>query len=240
MLQGPRAQVDRKLYKSNMQAALSRYPNLDIRAGSVFDLVFQHSGNAGPDGTRWGKIGGVKLGEYTRFCLYTYLIGSLIWRIDSGEVISCSQVIICTGTFLGGEIHIGPKRIPAGRINEAPSIGLSASLNAAGFRLSRLQTGTPARLDARTIDFSNPIFEVQPGDPRPSPFSFMNTSVDNAVSSTDLYYGKDDLLTELLRIIKSAAIKHILHPKHIKLYAITYTARYIYKKLRKGRDTARH
>ena len=98
---------------------------------------------------------------------------------DSGEVITCSQVVICTGTFLSGEIHIGMKRFPAGRMNEAPSVGLSASLNAAGFRLGRLQTGTPARLAKDSIDFSNLV--VQKGDKEPLPFSFMNDTVANAV-----------------------------------------------------------
>ncbi|KAI0738211.1 glucose-inhibited division protein A subfamily [Daedaleopsis nitida] len=152
----PRAQVDRKLYRKHMQSALNSCRNLDIRAGSVFDLVLSPPPpSAGPSRA---EIRGVKL--------------------DSGEVISCSQVVICTGTFLSGEIHIGMKRFPAGRMNEAPSVGLSASLNAAGFRLGRLQTGTPARLAMDSIDFSR--LEVQRGDEDPWPFSFMNDRVSNA------------------------------------------------------------
>ncbi|KAH9851003.1 glucose-inhibited division protein A subfamily [Lenzites betulinus] len=159
----PRAQVDRKLYKRHMQEALNRYPNLDIRSGSVFDLVL------GPppmehDFVR-SEVKGVKL--------------------DSGEVINCSQVVICTGTFLSGEIHIGRKRFPAGRMNEAPSVGLSASLNAAGFRLGRLQTGTPARLAKDSIDFSKLV--VQEGDRSPMPFSFMNDTVENAENQISCY-----------------------------------------------------
>ncbi|KAJ7027535.1 mitochondrial translation optimization protein [Mycena alexandri] len=149
---GPRGQMDRKLYKKYMQSAILEQPNLDVRAGSVFDLVFDYS-----QPNHWGKISGVKL--------------------DSGEIIGCSQVVVCTGTFLSGEIHIGLKRFPAGRINEAPSIGLSASLNSAGFKLGRLQTGTPARLDGETIDFTG--MTRQDGDAAPLPFSFMNTSVAN-------------------------------------------------------------
>lgn len=117
--------------------------------------------------------------------------------IETGDVIPCSQVVICTGTFLSGEIHIGAcsdlqctsgtndipgmKRFPAGRINEAPAIGLSASLRAAGFQLGRLQTGTPARLDKNTIDFSR--LGNQKGDNPPHPFSFLNHKVDNEVRS---------------------------------------------------------
>lgn len=72
------------------------------------------------------------------------------------------------------------KRFPAGRLGDAPSIGLSASLNSAGFKLGRLQTGTPARLDRNTIDFRG--MEKQVGDASPTPFSFLNDVVDNAVS----------------------------------------------------------
>ncbi|KAJ3999415.1 glucose inhibited division protein A-domain-containing protein [Lentinula boryana] len=154
---GPRAQIDRKLYKQHMQTALADYPNLDIRSGSVFDLTFNHEGVAN---NKWGNISGV--------------------RLDTGAVVDCTQVVICTGTFLSGEIHIGLKRFPAGRINEAPSLGLSASLNAAGFKLRRLQTGTPARLDGKTIDFTN--LDRQDGDVSPSPFSFLNNTVDNVAN----------------------------------------------------------
>lgn len=73
----------------------------------------------------------------------------------------------------------GMKRFPAGRLNDAPSLGLSASLAAAGFKLGRLQTGTPARLDGNTIDFSG--MAKQEGDETPSPFSYLNRRVDNAV-----------------------------------------------------------
>jgi tRNA uridine 5-carboxymethylaminomethyl modification enzyme len=74
---------------------------------------------------------------------------------------------------------VGMRRIPAGRIGEAPSIGLSASLHTAGFKLGRLQTGTPARLDKHTIDFSQ--MERQDGDQTPQPFSFIHREVDHAV-----------------------------------------------------------
>ncbi|KAF8198337.1 mitochondrial translation optimization protein [Mycena galopus ATCC 62051] len=160
---GPRAQMDRKLYKQHMQKAILEQPNLDVRSGSVFDLVFDHSQPLAPN--QWGNISGVKL--------------------ESGEIIGCSQVVVCTGTFLSGEIHIGLNRFPAGRIDEAPSLGLSASLNSAGFKLGRLQTGTPARLDGKTIDFTG--MARQEGDRPPSPFSYMNTSVDNADNQIPCY-----------------------------------------------------
>ncbi|PCH34857.1 GIDA-domain-containing protein [Wolfiporia cocos MD-104 SS10] len=155
---GPRAQVDRKLYKKHMQEALHGYPNLDIKAASVFDLILNNSSEVASDKSPWGVVGGI--------------------RLDSGETIRCSQVVICTGTFLSGEIHIGMKTFPAGRMSEAPSVGLSASLKSAGFQLGRLQTGTPARLIKDTINFDGLL--QQKGDIVPYPFSFMNTEVMNA------------------------------------------------------------
>lgn len=98
---------------------------------------------------------------------------------ESGEIVRCSQAVICTGTFLSGEIHIGMKTFPAGRMGEDPSVGLSGSLRSAGFKLGRLQTGTPARLRLQSINFNHPSFEKQPGDEKPRPFSYMNKSVDN-------------------------------------------------------------
>ncbi|KAJ7982829.1 mitochondrial translation optimization protein [Mycena polygramma] len=168
---GPRAQMDRKLYKKHMQNAILEQANLVVRAGSVFDLVFDHSQPLAPN--QWGKISGVKL--------------------ESGEIIGCSQVVVCTGTFLSGEIHIGLKRFPAGRLNEAPSVGLSASLNSAGFQLGRLQTGTPARLDGKTIDFTG--METQDGDVPPLPFSYLNTVVDNADRQIPCYQTATTLAT---------------------------------------------
>lgn len=79
----------------------------------------------------------------------------------------------------GFTFALGMKRFPAGRLGDHPSIGLSASLNAAGFSIGRLQTGTPARLDRRTIDFTNLVAQL--GDIYPSPFSFLHDKVDNAV-----------------------------------------------------------
>lgn len=94
----------------------------------------------------------------------------------------CSQAVICTGTFLSGEIHIGMKTFPAGRMGEDPSVGLSGSLRAAGFKLGRLQTGTPARLRVSSVNFKHPHLEEQSGDVDPHPFSYLNKTVDNAVS----------------------------------------------------------
>jgi tRNA uridine 5-carboxymethylaminomethyl modification enzyme len=152
---GPRAQIDRDLYKRYMSEELASTKNLSIVEGKVADIVLSREGIENTPGAQ-GKIVGV--------------------RLESGEVISTGRVVITTGTFLGGEIHIGMDVFPSGRMGEAPTYGLSKSLREAGFQLGRLKTGTPPRLDGKTIDFS--ALEVQKGDSPPQPFSYLNKTVD--------------------------------------------------------------
>ncbi|KAK0711151.1 glucose inhibited division protein A-domain-containing protein [Lasiosphaeris hirsuta] len=150
---GPRAQIDRALYKKHMRAELESYPNLSIVLGSVSDIVVSESDD--PSSEAKTKITGV--------------------RLESGEVLPTSQVIITTGTFLSGEIHIGMECRPAGRIGEKATFGLSKSLKDAGFALGRLKTGTPPRLAKGSIKFD--ILDVQRGDEPPTPFSYLNEAV---------------------------------------------------------------
>jgi tRNA uridine 5-carboxymethylaminomethyl modification enzyme len=98
-------------------------------------------------------------------------------RLADGREISAGAVVLTTGTFLRGLIHIGEKQIPAGRVGEAPAMGLSKTLEAAGFALGRLKTGTPPRLDGRTIDWA--ALEMQPGDTPPEPFSVLTRRIEN-------------------------------------------------------------
>lgn len=149
---GPRAQIDRQLYKKHMLEELQAYPNLSIVPGSVADIIVSKED---VDGQLRSKITGV--------------------RLESGEVIPTSHVIITTGTFLGGEIHIGLESFPSGRMGEAATFGLSKSLKDAGFKLGRLKTGTPPRLAKKSINFD--ILDKQYGDDPPMPFSFMNDEV---------------------------------------------------------------
>jgi tRNA uridine 5-carboxymethylaminomethyl modification enzyme len=144
-VRGPRAQADRKLYRAAMQALLQEQPGLDIRAGSAEALLF--------DGAR--NVAGLTLA--------------------GGSEIAAGRVVLTTGTFLHGLIHIGERTIPAGRVGEAPAIGLAESLDRAGFALGRLKTGTPPRLDGKTIDWSG--LEAQPGDDPPPPFSFLTDRI---------------------------------------------------------------
>ena len=143
-VRGPRAQIDRKLYRQAMQAALAAQPNLDLIADAAEDLVVEHS-----------RVAGV--------------VGA------SGRTYRAGAVVLTTGTFLKGVIHLGEQRIPAGRVGEAPSIGLSDRLYALGLTMGRLKTGTPARLDGKTIAWDR--LEMQPGDEPPVPFSFLTDAI---------------------------------------------------------------
>lgn len=134
----------------HMREELEAYPNLSIILGSVSDIVTTDN-----TGEAKSKITGV--------------------RLETGEVMATSQVIITTGTFLSAEIHIGMKTWPAGRKGEAATFGLSKSLKDAGFQLGRLKTGTPPRLDKRTIKFDG--LQIQHGDDPPVPFSYLNNEV---------------------------------------------------------------
>lgn len=138
-VRGPRAQADRKLYRQAMQAVLAEQSDLDLVAGSVEDLVFDSV----------GTVSGVVLAD--------------------GRTLAAGAVVLTTGTFLNGLIHIGEEKRPAGRVGDAPSIGLAGTLHRLGLTLGRLKTGTPPRLDGRTIDWA--ALEEQKGDDPPVPFS---------------------------------------------------------------------
>lgn len=138
-VQGPRAQADRKLYREAMQDVLAEQENLEIKAAAVEDLLMDNA----------NAIRGVVTGD--------------------GEELLAPKVVLTTGTFLRGLIHLGDKKIPAGRVGDDAAYGLSATLDKFGFTLGRLKTGTPARLDSRTIDYSN--LGEQAGDAVPRPFS---------------------------------------------------------------------
>ena len=97
-------------------------------------------------------------------------------KLADGRELACGAVVLTTGTFLRGLIHIGERQIPAGRVDEAPAMGLSVALERFGFALGRLKTGTPPRLDGRTIDWA--ALQMQPGDDPAEPFSVMTARID--------------------------------------------------------------
>ena len=148
-VRGPRTQADRKLYREAVQSILGEYENLTLIEDGVEDLIVEPT----PDGK--GRVAGV--------------IG------QSGRTWKAGAVVVTTGTFLKGLIHIGEKRIPAGRVGEAPAIGLSDRLYGLGLQMGRLKTGTPARLNGKTIDWSD--LEMQEADAEPIPFSFLNDKI---------------------------------------------------------------
>jgi tRNA uridine 5-carboxymethylaminomethyl modification enzyme len=148
-VRGPRAQADRALYRAAMQDALHQIANLEIREAAAEDLILKD-----------GRVVGV--------------------RTADGQEIFAAAVVLTTGTFLNGLIHIGETQIPAGRMNvsdgvEPPSLGLSRTLYSFGLPMGRLKTGTPPRLDGRTIDWSS--LESQAGDDPPQPFSFLTRAI---------------------------------------------------------------
>jgi len=144
-VRGPRAQADRKFYRQAVSALLAETPGLEIAEGAAEDLLLD----------RDNRISGVLLSD--------------------GRQCATGCVVLTTGTFLNGLIHIGEEKTPAGRVGEKPSLGLSRTLARFGFALGRLKTGTPPRLDGRTIDWAG--LEIQPGDEPPSPFSFITDAI---------------------------------------------------------------
>ncbi|MEP3045312.1 MAG: tRNA uridine-5-carboxymethylaminomethyl(34) synthesis enzyme MnmG [Roseibium sp.] len=147
-VRGPRTQADRKLYREAMQREIEAVENLTVVEGEADKIRFDYEGE-----TR--SIAGLVLAD--------------------GRTISCGAIVLTSGTFLRGLIHIGDKKIPAGRSGEAPAMGLSQSLEEIGFDLGRLKTGTPARLDGRTIHWDK--LDEQPGDDDPIPFSAMTDKI---------------------------------------------------------------
>lgn len=130
--------------------------------------------------------------------------------LKDGRAISCGSVVLTTGTFLRGLIHIGDRKIPAGRVGEGPALGLSASLEDIGFALGRLKTGTPARLDGRTIDWAQ--LEEQPGDDEPVPFSTMTTAITTPQISCHITRTTD----ETHRIIRENLSRSAMYSGEIK------------------------
>ena len=123
---------------------------------------------------------------------------------ESGKKISCSKLILTTGTFLNGLIHIGDEKTPAGRFNEKPTTGLSEQLEKHDFKIGRLKTGTPPRLDSRSINYEN--LEDQKADSDPYFFSFLTTKNINKQVSCKMTYTNDKVHKIILKNIKLSAM----------------------------------
>src|SRR3989475_8895741 len=208
----PRAQCDKQAYRLKMREVLESQPNLKIKQAEVADLILEDKrvshlsgfclGGDFPDLTRTIREGHdfsraeqtgvvnaasaaeVQANDQRRTTNDAPRIARGI-RLRDGRTVGAQAVIITTGTFLNGLIHCGEQQYPAGRSGEAPAVLLGEALKNLGLRGCRLKTGTPPRLDGRTIDWSR--FQLQPGDPDPTPFSFRTKRVAHHDSQVPCY-----------------------------------------------------
>jgi len=177
----PRAQCDKQAYRLKMREVLESQPNLSIKQAEVSDVILgsfieAHSSFADPAEDAESTPNDQRLTTNDR-------ITGILLR--DGRRVSADAVIITTGTFLNGLIHCGEQQYPAGRSGEPAAVLLGESLKKLGLRGCRLKTGTPPRLDGRSIDWSR--FERQPGDVDPTPFSFRTRRVAHHDSQVPCY-----------------------------------------------------
>ncbi len=181
----PRAQCDKQLYRVKMREVLESQPGLHIRQAEVVDLVIddrdqrseirdqESETDASASGREQGNEGPDELAKAPRPMRPRRRVLGL--KLRDGRNLLAGATIITTGTFLNGLIHCGEERYPAGRSGEPASVLLGEALRALGLRTCRLKTGTPPRLDGRTIKWAQ--FEEQPGDADPTPFSFRTKKI---------------------------------------------------------------
>src|SRR5712671_872000 len=178
----PRAQCDKKQYRIRMREVLEGEPNLRILQAEVAQLVIEDSGPR--------RVTGVLLRD--------------------GRTVSSDAVIVTTGTFLNGLAHVGEMKYSCGRNGEAPSNLLGDQLRTLGLPWTRLKTGTPPRLDGRTIDWSR--FEAQPGDAVPTPFSFLTEKIEREQIKCYITYTSD----ETLQILRDSIARSPLYSGQIE------------------------
>lgn len=177
-VRGPRAQIDRKLYREAMQAELQNTENLTIIAAAVEDLILEGD--------------------------------TVVGTVDAqGVEYRSKAVVLTTGTFLRGIIHIGEKRMAAGRFGDEPANGLGQRLYDLKLDMGRLKTGTPARLDGKTINWD--ILEKQEGDAVPTPFSTLNAAIDRPQITCGITYTNADTH----RIIQERIMESAVYGGHL-------------------------
>ncbi len=186
----PRAQCDKQQYRVKMRQVLESQAGLYIKQAEVVDLLI----DIRPDGAR--RAHGLKLRD--------------------GRTVEAGAIVITTGTFLNGLIHCGEEQYPAGRSGEPPSVLLGESLKRLGLRGCRLKTGTPPRLDGRTIDWSR--FAEQPGDADPTPFSFRTTTLPQRQVSCHIAF----TTPETLRIIRENVSRSPMYSGQIQAIGPRY------------------
>ena len=165
----PRCQSDRALYSKKMREQLEKKNNLHFRQDNVVDVLTENDGN---------KVTGV--------------------RTQTGQAFEAQAVILTTGTFGNGLIHIGENQYGGGRSGERASVGISAALEKLGFEVGRLKTGTPPRIDGRSINYDK--LEIQYGDKDPQPFSFMTESLPSREEQLTCWVGyTNEVVHDMLR-----------------------------------------
>jgi len=186
----PRAQCDKQAYRLKMREVLESQANLKIKQAEVAELIVEGGLRTSDFGPRTSDLGPQpdNGGDFTENRelgtenSHHHVRGI---RLRDGRTVGAQAVIITTGTFLNGLIHCGEQQYPAGRSGEPNAVLLGEALKALGLRGCRLKTGTPPRLDGRTIDWSR--FAVQPGDADPTPFSFRTRRVAHHDSQVPCY-----------------------------------------------------
>jgi tRNA uridine 5-carboxymethylaminomethyl modification enzyme len=184
----PRAQCDKQAYRLKMREVLESQPNLKIKQAEVADLIIEEASGTGLQASgldmnrdmeeiAFAEAQSPKPEAEDRVCRGI--------KLRDGRTVGANAIIITTGTFLNGLIHCGEQQYPAGRSGEPSAVLLGESLKQLGLRGCRLKTGTPPRLDGRTIDWSQ--FQLQPGDVDPTPFSFRTKRVAHHDSQVPCY-----------------------------------------------------
>ena len=172
----PRAQCDKQAYRLKMREVLESQANLHVKQAEVSDLIVEQTSDARPQ-TSATEGDRLTTNDQRRVCRGI--------KLRDGRTVRAAAVILTTGTFLNGLIHCGEQTYPAGRSGEPPAQLLGEALKLLGLRGCRLKTGTPPRLDGRSIDWS--AFQAQPGDPDPTPFSFRTRRVAHHDSQVPCY-----------------------------------------------------
>jgi tRNA uridine 5-carboxymethylaminomethyl modification enzyme len=216
----PRAQCDKQLYRVKMREVLESQPGLHIRQAEVVDLVMEEGPASSVQGPEEGlgteglgtdreakTMGAPGLDVETWGRQRRRVVGL---KLRDGRRLMAGATIITTGTFLNGLIHCGEERYPAGRSGEPASVLLGEALRALGLRTCRLKTGTPPRLDGRTIRWN--AFEEQPGDAEPTPFSFRTKKIVQPQVSCHIAY----TTPETLRLIRENVHRSAMYSGQIQ------------------------
>jgi tRNA uridine 5-carboxymethylaminomethyl modification enzyme len=213
----PRAQCDKQLYRVKMREVLEAQPGLHIRQAEVIDLVIEESAlSEGEPENSPGWNPGLEFAQEIPRPAGSGRDGSrphrrvLGLKLRDGRRLMAGATIITTGTFLNGLIHCGEERYPAGRSGEPASVLLGEALRRLGLRTCRLKTGTPPRLDGRTIHWER--FEEQPGDLDPTPFSFRTHKIIQPQVSCHIAF----TTPETLRIIRENVHRSAMYSGQIE------------------------